>query len=1009
MLFLTSSYLCWAQESVVNPTKVVFEEIIITSDDGLQAWENIDVFYEDEEGIIWSLIEDGLYRYNGYSAVNVTSFLSRFHNLDVGNQAGTRFLIDNDIIWYGERKGLYKINLEKRTSEKIFLEEPLHLPNWRNFILQLKSIADTLYIGTSNGIYIVDKKSNIVLKKYLTNGIDIHHRNSSHAVESFFVNAKNNIIWVALPDGFYKINIKNDHIEHYQIKDAPYIYPHNFHDIIRYDNVFLMPTHGLGMVEFNVETKQFSRFETKVHEKWSRADNVIRSAIPLNDSTLLVNVVNLGNALYNRHTKKYEWLETPEPMKDGVFLNLDRSGFVWASKRGRIFRSTQPVVKTTQHFNHSIDISSFVANNVLKSRPSIEGYSTIDLKEGERNVVLDFSISKPYVLDSIAYKYRLNSEKWIPIKTQNVLSLFDLTAGKKNLTIQAFDEDKNVLAIRELVFIVHQPFYQSIYFIGSCVFFLLIAIYLLGRYSMFRKTTKKLQELDKAKSKFFANISHEFRTPLTLISGPIQQQLKKEKLDPIERANFEMAQRNSHKLLSLVDQLLDLSKIETGNLKLKISQQDVISFIGSIADSFTYLATEKKINYLTYINKTQTITWFDKDIVEKVVVNLVSNAIKYTPNKGSMVCNATVKENELHFVVKNTGKGLTKEEEVKVFERFYQINENKEGIGIGLALVKELVSLHKGTISVESIPNEWTVFTVTLPIAKKSFSKKEFIDDSIAISRNEMGNSASEYKEEQTVEADKTNEDLPILLIVDDNDDIRSYVEQIFTKHYTIVKAKNGKEGIEQAIVHIPDIIISDIMMPVKNGVELCNALKSDERTSHIPIVLLTAKAGDENKLEGIKTGADDYITKPFHEGVLKERINKLIEVRKKLQSRYSQEVILRPKDVTITSVEEQFLSRMQKVLDENLVESSFSIALFSQALGMSRMQLHRKLKALTGLSASEFIRSQRLKLAAQLLKKSDINVSQVGYSVGFNDHAYFSKCFKEMYHCTPNEYSKKK
>jgi len=250
-------------------------------------------------------------------------------------------------------------------------------------------------------------------------------------------------------------------------------------------------------------------------------------------------------------------------------------------------------------------------------------------------------------------------------------------------------------------------------------------------------------------------------------------------------------------------------------------------------------------------------------------------------------------------------------------------------------------------------------------------------------------------------------ENNPILLIVDDNADIRTYVSSLFESTYTILKAKNGQEGIDLAIERIPDIIISDIMMPVKTGIDLCNMLKVDERTSHIPIILLTAKAGEEHEIKGIKTGADDYVTKPFNEELLKTRVEKLIENRKKLQLRYSQEVILRPKDITITSVDEQFLERLQKVLDNKLLESSFSIENFSKAVGMSRMQLHRKLKALTGLSASEFIRSQRLKLAAQLLKKSEINVSQVGYSVGFNDHAYFSKCFKEMYHCTPSEYVK--
>jgi signal transduction histidine kinase/DNA-binding response OmpR family regulator len=527
-----------------------------------------------------------------------------------------------------------------------------------------------------------------------------------------------------------------------------------------------------------------------------------------------------------------------------------------------------------------------------------------------------------------------------------------------------------------------------------------------------RRTTQKLQELDKAKSNFFANISHEFRTPLTLISGPIQNKLKNNNLEEEERMNLEMMHRNSTRLLSLVEQLLDISKIEAGGFQIHIKEDALIPFIGTLTDSFAYAAQQKQINFSVHHNPTKTQTFFDKDIVEKIVVNLLSNAIKYTPANGSITCNSYIKENNLHFEIKNTGKGLPKEALAKIFDRFYQNDNTKEGVGIGLALVKELVKLHNGTITVDSILNEYTTFEVILPVNKESFKERDFVntkpvEKAIQVKISESAKPSNRKNTE--LDSENLIEDAPILLIVDDNDDVRTYLRNLFKDSYDIIHAKNGKEGIDRAIEKVPDIIISDIMMPVKNGIELCNILKVDERTSHIPIILLTAKAGEENELEGIQTGADDYVTKPFNEELLKLRVEKLIESREKLQQRYSQEVILKPKDIAITPVDEQFLERVQKVLDAKLLESSFNIEEFSQSVGMSRMQLHRKLKALTGLSASEFIRSQRLKLAAQLLKKSEINVSQVGYSVGFNDHSYFSKCFKEIYHCTPTDYANKK
>lgn len=525
-----------------------------------------------------------------------------------------------------------------------------------------------------------------------------------------------------------------------------------------------------------------------------------------------------------------------------------------------------------------------------------------------------------------------------------------------------------------------------------------------------KKEKLALIEMDKMKSNFFTNISHEFRTPITLISGPIQAQLKRDNISEEERKTFQMIYRNTSRLSSLVNQLLDISKIESGKLKLKVSKNNIESFVGMLADSFSYAAKQKELNYLVYNAASETPTWFDKDALEKIIVNLISNAIKYTPRKGSIICNAFVKDNRLFVEVKNTGPGLAKKDLKKVFERFYQIDENIQGVGIGLSLVKELVSLHKGNIWAESIPNEWTSFIVDLPVSKSSFEENQIItmDSDTALHEQIVPESILGTVEYTDNQLPNKNDEKPILLIVDDNADVRTYVSTLFNEAYQTLYAINGKEGIDLAIESIPDLIISDVMMPISNGIELCNTLKNDERTSHIPIILLTAKAGDENEIEGVKTGADGYITKPFKPEFLRLKVSKLIESRKTLQKRYSQEVILRPKDIAITSVDEKFLERLQIVMDDKLIESSFNIEEFSQAVNMSRMQLHRKLKALTGLSASGFIRSQRLKLAVQLLKNSDVNISQIGYSVGFNDPAYFSKCFKEMYHCTPTEFVKK-
>ncbi|WP_160114290.1 response regulator [Aquimarina sp. AU119] len=536
----------------------------------------------------------------------------------------------------------------------------------------------------------------------------------------------------------------------------------------------------------------------------------------------------------------------------------------------------------------------------------------------------------------------------------------------------------------------------------------LVGIFLFVLYRNRQKTNKKLKKLDKAKSHFFSNISHELRTPLTLISGPIQNKLDDKNLTDKDRSDFELVLNNSNRISELVNQLLDISKIEAGSMTLSLQKVHPMQQINAIIKDFEYATGLKNINFLTYINNHEEEGWLDRDAVHKIVTNLVSNAIKYTPENGSIIFNAHIKKHKLFIDIKNTGDGLTKEQRQLVFKRFYQTHSEQSGSGVGLALVNELIKLHEGNITVDSRLNEWTSFNLSISLDKKSIKNAKVIEDNTNIDNTspyqnhyEVTNTSS-----NKTDTDHTNEELPIALIVEDNKDLNHLLQENFKNHYKVISAQDGLEGYELALQYIPDIIISDIMMPKKDGIELTNELKNDERTSHIPIILLTAKAGEENELSGLQIGADEYITKPFNQKILTTKASNLITIRKKLQLRYSQEVILTPKDIAITPIDENFLNKVQKVLDKQLIESSFSVEEFSKAIGMSRMQLHRKLKALTGLTSSEFVRSQRLKLAAQLLQSSDTNISQVGYAVGFNDHSYFTKCFKEMYACTPTEYA---
>jgi DNA-binding response OmpR family regulator/two-component sensor histidine kinase len=507
--------------------------------------------------------------------------------------------------------------------------------------------------------------------------------------------------------------------------------------------------------------------------------------------------------------------------------------------------------------------------------------------------------------------------------------------------------------------------------------------------------TERLKQIDEFKTKLYTNISHEFRTPLTLISGPIDHQLSRDNLNPEDRKELNLVKQNANRLLNLVNQMLDLSLIDSGQLRLLVEEGNLNILLKQIVAAFQYRADEKHIKIKSKIENL-TKVWYDVDLVEKIVTNLLSNAIKYAPEQTEIIIDANAQDESLVLSIINVNTSISKKDFEKLFQRFYQNNEASDGVGVGLALVKELVQLSKGNITANTVDQDRVQFTVTLPIHKNAFLSSEIKTETQVQTPLDILNT----------KINKSIDD-PLLLIVEDDKDIRAFISSIFKDEYQIIEAENGQTGIDLALQHIPDIIISDVMMPVKDGIALCKNLKSNEFTSHIPIILLTAKVGEINEIEGFKTGADAYITKPFNREKLLLRVRKLIENRQQLQKHFSKDFSINPQ-LPITSTEGEFLKRLKVVLDKKITDSDFTSEAFAETMAMSRTQLHRKLKAIVGMTTSEFIRSQRLKLAIGLLKKSDATVSEIAYQVGFNTPSYFIKCFKEVYNCTPLEYISK-
>jgi signal transduction histidine kinase/DNA-binding response OmpR family regulator len=519
----------------------------------------------------------------------------------------------------------------------------------------------------------------------------------------------------------------------------------------------------------------------------------------------------------------------------------------------------------------------------------------------------------------------------------------------------------------------------------------------------------RLKELDNLKTTFFANISHELRTPLTLISGPIKELIQKYPAESL----LPMMQRNTQRLLTLINQLLDISKLEAGQMQVEVSKQNISQYFRTLTSSFTSLAESQHITFETTVTHETPEGYIDKDKLDKIIINLLSNAFKFTAKGGKVTAALENRSDKsITITISDTGIGIKKDKLDKIFDRFYQVDSSQsrkfEGTGIGLALVKELVGVLKGTISVESQENVGTVFKVNIPVDVKTWKdeitevKAETADYSPNLIESLLPNDITDSIPENT-----NNEQENILLVVDDNADIRAYIRSIFEKDYEVIEAINGKEGISKAFEKIPNMIISDLMMPEMGGFEFCKALKSDEKTSHIPIIMLTARADMASKMEGLELGADDYLTKPFNKEEIVVRVRNLISIREKLKKWYGKEIIeLKPDEIKVNSIDEAFIKKAKAVIEENLSDSQFDLSRFADGMAMSTAQLRRKIKALTNQTAVEFIRRYRLQRAANLLKQKAGTVSDIAYEVGFESLSYFTKVFQEEFEISPSEYS---
>lgn len=634
------------------------------------------------------------------------------------------------------------------------------------------------------------------------------------------------------------------------------------------------------------------------------------------------------------------------------------------------------------------------------------------LRFGYLNLSKSYKLAKEY---ERAYyfleKYNAINDSLFDIeKAQQIRELeVQYETEKKDMAISSLQQEKEIADAQRKIYVL----------LGAIVLLILVALYINQRLKAKRneQLLEKEREVDRLKSDFFANISHEFRTPLSLILGPIETMLSKIN-DADYRFQLELMKKSASRLLRLINQILDLSKLQFGRLELKVTRFNVTKLVKGISATFESLLESKGIRLDFKTSDEDIMLYGDQEQIETICINLISNAIKFTDQGGEIAVQLSKinsepddeSEGTLELQVIDNGIGIPSDQVKHIFDRFYRAGSASEknygGTGIGLALTKELVELHKGNIKVSSELRKGTTVIVHLPLGKAHFREDQFVQiqmESEDARHEKVDIITSELS--SPVEASETTdtEQKLIILLVEDNADVRSYIKSILGTNYTLLQAVNGEDGIKQANESIPDLIISDVMMPKMNGYEVCKRLKQDEKTSHIPVILLTAKASITSRIEGLETEADVYLNKPFVPRELLLYINNLIESRRKLRERYNRQVVLKPSDVAINSMDELFLQRLMKVVEGNFEDEDFSVEQLSVEMGMSRSQLHRKLHALTNESCSQFIRTFRLQRAMEMLKKKHASVSEIAFKVGFASHSYFNKCFFQQYGCTPS------
>lgn len=992
-------------------------------------------FAEDRQGNVWLGIE----------GVGLASIDSKTRTLqkctDINQQLTNKFVTAlicdrNDNLWIGTGgHGVFKLNLDTRELTRYALQSGGFGDNKAYCLYEDKS--GVIWAGSAgSGLFYFDEtgKRFVVLSEQTKSNYITHTSYVSSVVED-----SDGVLWIGTMYGLYALTKEHNHTYTYQWfiqTDARGGLSSSAIQSLYEDykkNLWIGTTdNGL-----NVKVPGENTFR-HYGKNDGLASNSVRAIVADAAGNLWVSS-NTGLTKVDQSTRSF----VNYSRKDGLSSNDFYPGACLRSSSGQLFfgnnngfnafypdsiRNTggKPRVYLADIKINNQTVGIGAPGSPLTKHISLT--SEIELSYEQRSFIIDFVAIQfgPSVRHNYAYKLEGFDTDW-HTGTDHVATYTNLDPGHYTFVAKASQSDGAWSEVpTQLKVTIRQAPWKTAWAISLYIALIVAVIFFVvkiridrvnmeNQLALERLARQREHELIESKTQFFTNISHEFRTPLSLILMPLESLINSHHVPASVKERVNTAHKNANKMMWLVNELMDFNKIESGSLKLNPQHGELLEFIANVASLFNDVADKRNITFSVRTALTSLKGWFDRDKLERMLVNVLSNAFKFTADGGqiTIIVNSiytpvsqTIPVRCLQLVIMDNGIGMSSEELPRIFDKFYQAKSASKvtnpGTGIGLSLTKALVELHRGTITAESSPDKETKFVITLPIDSTVYNVEvsEEMPLDVVCSPEESFTKSRHF---DAVEADC--KDQYEILVVEDNEELREYIAAELSQEFKVWQARNGQEGARIALEKTPDLIVSDILMSQKNGIELCKEMKSNIKTSHIPFILLTARATVEDQIIGIESGADVYITKPFSVRFLLTHVRNLIDSRQKLYSHFSQDVYLMPSKVASNEIDQAFLQRAVDYIIEHIQDAQLGVDSIAELFSLSRVQVYRKIKALTGKTAVEFIRTVRLKQALKLMETKQYTLSEIAYLTGFNSASYFTRSFKDEYGKAPSEY----